>query len=111
MSWIWTVKAGSGDAERDLHDSVRVEWARAKARKTRWVEEVMILEEEMRRTLRYLEWQAIWWEVRVDSRPGATVQVRAGVRAYALKQAALYRRLAKHFKAEWETKCGWILRR
>jgi hypothetical protein len=83
---------------------VRVEWARAKARKTRWVEEVMILEEEMRRTLRYLEWQAIWWEVRVDSRPGATVQVRAGVRVYALKQAALYRRLAKHFKAEWETK-------
>lgn len=64
----------------------------------------MILEEEMRRTLRYLEWQAIWWEVRVDSRPGATVQVRAGVRAYALKQAALYRWLAKHFKAEWETK-------
>ncbi|KAJ7799721.1 hypothetical protein B0H14DRAFT_3491392 [Mycena olivaceomarginata] len=106
MSWIWTVKAGSGDAERDLHDSVRVEWARAKARKTRWVEEVMILEEEMRRTLRYLEWQAIWWEVRVDSRPGATVQVRAGVRAYALKQAALYRRLAKHFKAEWETNAG-----
>ncbi|KAJ7704630.1 hypothetical protein B0H14DRAFT_2416236 [Mycena olivaceomarginata] len=109
MSWIWTVKAGSGDAERDLHDCessflLSSIWARAKARKTRWVEEVMILEEEMRRTLRYLEWQAIWWEVRVDSRPGATVQVRAGVRAYALKQAALYRRLAKHFKAEWETK-------
>ncbi|KAJ7794813.1 hypothetical protein B0H14DRAFT_2621588 [Mycena olivaceomarginata] len=34
MSWIWTVKASSGDEEKDLHDSVRVEWSRTKARKT-----------------------------------------------------------------------------
>ncbi|KAJ6452140.1 hypothetical protein C8R47DRAFT_1204389 [Mycena vitilis] len=103
MSWIWTVKAGSGDEEQDLHESVRVEWARAKARKTRWVEEVMILEEEMRRTLRYLEWQAAWWDARRETRPGASAQVRGGVRAYAMKQAALHRRLAAHFKSEWDT--------
>ncbi|KAJ7708492.1 hypothetical protein B0H14DRAFT_2646627 [Mycena olivaceomarginata] len=33
------VKASSGDAEHDLHNSVRVGWARAKACKMRWVEE------------------------------------------------------------------------
>jgi hypothetical protein len=42
--------------------AVRVEWAHAKAWKMRWQEEVELLQEEMRRTLQYLEWQAVWWE-------------------------------------------------
>ncbi|KAJ7858228.1 hypothetical protein B0H14DRAFT_3085090 [Mycena olivaceomarginata] len=112
MSWLWTVKGTSGDEEpdheKDLHESVRVEWARAKARKTRWVEEAMILEEEMRRTLRYLEWQAVWWEGRQVGRPRASPQVQDGMRAYALRQAALHRRLAAHFKSEWEAKSRYL---
>ncbi|KAJ7939847.1 hypothetical protein B0H13DRAFT_1850053 [Mycena leptocephala] len=103
MSWIWTVKEGSGDDEKDLHDAVRVEWARAKARKTRWEEEVQLLEEEMRRTLRYLEWQASWWESRQDARPEASSDLRAALRAYALKQAWLHRRLRDFFKSEWNS--------
>ena len=63
---------------------------------------MLLLQEEMRRTLRYLEWQAAWWDERVDSRPAATAQVRAGVRAYAKKQAWEHRRLAAHFKSVWE---------
>ncbi|KAJ7115521.1 hypothetical protein C8R43DRAFT_1138146 [Mycena crocata] len=104
MSWIWTVQAGSGDEEQDLHDSVRVEWTRARARKTRWEEEVMLLTEEMRRTLRYLTWQANWWEARAEARPNATPQIRAGLRAYSAKQAAFHCRLHAHFKQLWEKK-------
>ncbi|KAJ7479916.1 hypothetical protein FB451DRAFT_1171999 [Mycena latifolia] len=96
-------RAGSGDKEKDLHDSVRVEWARTQARKLRWEEEVLLLEEEMRQTLRYLEWQAAQWDVRQDPRPLATAEVRAGLRGYALKQAALCWRLREHFKSLWET--------
>ncbi|KAJ7484897.1 hypothetical protein B0H11DRAFT_2157487 [Mycena galericulata] len=103
MSWIWTTNVSSGDEEKDLHDSVRVEWARAKARKKRWVEEVLLLEEEMRRTLRYLTWQDEWWMARLDPRPDVAADIRAGLRGYALRQARLCRRLAAHFKAEWET--------
>ncbi|KAJ7793449.1 hypothetical protein B0H14DRAFT_2622840 [Mycena olivaceomarginata] len=103
MSWIWTVKEGSGDDWKDLHDSMRVEWTCAKARKTRWQEEVLLLEEEMRRTLRYLEWQAAWWEEQKEPRSGARYHVQAGLRAYALKQVSLHRRLAAHFKSQWET--------
>ncbi|KAJ7717168.1 hypothetical protein DFH07DRAFT_973682 [Mycena maculata] len=103
MSWIWTTTAGPGDKEKDLHDSVRVEWARAKARKNRWEEEVLLLQEEMRRTLRYLEWQAGWWEEHMDTKLDSTPEVRAGARAYALKQAWMHRRLAAHFKSKWET--------
>jgi hypothetical protein len=119
MSWIWTVKEGSGDDWKDLHDckcslfgdggridavlvAMRVEWTCVKVRKTRWQEEVLLLEEEMRRTLCYLEWQAAWWEERKEPRSGVRYHVQAGLRAYALKQVSLHRWLAAHFKSQWE---------
>jgi hypothetical protein len=51
----------------------------------------MLLQEEMRRTLRFLDWQAAWWEARVAERPTATAQVQAEVPVYALKQAWIHR--------------------
>ncbi|KAJ7825687.1 hypothetical protein B0H13DRAFT_2241198 [Mycena leptocephala] len=89
MSWIWTARA------------IRVEWARARARKTRWTEEVMILREEMRRVIRYLGWQVTWWRERVNTRPDAAPSVQAGARAYAMKQAAWHERLAGFFQTKW----------
>lgn len=48
--------------------ALRVDWSRAKARKTRWDEEVELLREEMRRVLRYLEWEKSRWEnLRLDA--------------------------------------------
>ncbi|KAJ6451528.1 hypothetical protein C8R47DRAFT_1229790 [Mycena vitilis] len=49
FSWIWTEGGGPGEDEVELHDSVRVEWSKAKAHKERWVEEVELLREEMKR--------------------------------------------------------------
>ncbi|KAF7296424.1 CxC2 domain-containing protein [Mycena chlorophos] len=46
ISWIWFV-GGEGD-QKELHDSVRVQWTKALARRDRWTEEVVILREEMR---------------------------------------------------------------
>ncbi|KAJ7719325.1 hypothetical protein B0H14DRAFT_3521336 [Mycena olivaceomarginata] len=86
MSWIWAAP-GALD-EVTMHESIRVEWSRVLARKTRWCEEVMLLREEMRRVLRYLEWQVRRWWDRVAPRGDLTVAAAAGVRAYALKQAA-----------------------
>ncbi|KAJ7048214.1 hypothetical protein C8F01DRAFT_1268135 [Mycena amicta] len=49
MSWIWTAPGAFDDSsDTHLHESIRVEWTRALARKTRWIEEVYLLEEEMR---------------------------------------------------------------
>ncbi|KAJ7025068.1 hypothetical protein C8F04DRAFT_1212966 [Mycena alexandri] len=103
MSWIWTAQGGANEGEEGLHASVRVEWCRARARKVRWEEEVWLVREEMRRVIRYLDWQAEFWRARVESRPDAEAGVRAGVRAYALKQAALCTRLGLFFRSEWET--------
>ncbi|KAJ7741395.1 hypothetical protein B0H16DRAFT_1464573 [Mycena metata] len=102
MSWIWTAAGALDDAEARLHESVRVEWARARARKTRWEEEVMLLREEMRRVLRYLGWQANWWREHVSARTdNLSPDVAAGIRAYALQQADLHEHLAVFFKTKW----------
>ncbi|KAJ7834491.1 hypothetical protein B0H13DRAFT_2426871 [Mycena leptocephala] len=102
MSWIWTARGALDDAEAHLHDSIRVEWARARSRKIRWSEEVMLLREEMRRVLRYLGWQETWWRERVDTRPDVTRGVRAGARAYAMKEAAWHGKLAGFFRTKWD---------
>ena len=47
--------------------ALRIEWCRVRARAMRWSEEVLLLREEMRRVLVFLEWQATWWEKRAVS--------------------------------------------
>ncbi|KAJ6464664.1 hypothetical protein C8R47DRAFT_992020, partial [Mycena vitilis] len=88
LSWIWAAPGALDEEEEDLHESLRVEWARAKARKTRWEEEVNIIREEMRRVLRYLEWEASSWTARAEAtRDDVGTATEAGLKAYALKQA------------------------
>ncbi|KAJ6518235.1 hypothetical protein C8R47DRAFT_1031630 [Mycena vitilis] len=102
MSWIWTAPGALEKEEHRLHDSIRVEWARARARKDRWTEEVMLLREEMRRVLRYLEWQERWWRERAALRTDWSAAVAAGAYAYAMKQAGWHRRLAGYFQTKWD---------
>ncbi|KAF7314619.1 CxC2 domain-containing protein [Mycena kentingensis (nom. inval.)] len=101
MSWIWTAPGAFDDDEAQLHDSMRVEWTRALARKDRWNEEVMVLEEEMRRVMRYLDWKTKWWNEQTDRRPDLSEAVSGGIRAYALKRAAECERVMLHFRLKW----------
>ncbi|KAJ7643850.1 hypothetical protein FB45DRAFT_736350 [Roridomyces roridus] len=103
LSWIWT--AGGGPQEDDsaaLHDSVRVEWSKARARRDRWVEEVLLLREEMRRTLRMLQYIQGQWRERVALRKNARPKLLAGVRAYALRQVAVHSCVALGFHSDWQ---------
>ncbi|KAJ7926723.1 hypothetical protein B0H13DRAFT_2313220 [Mycena leptocephala] len=101
MSWIWTAPGALDQEEERLHDSIRVEWARAWARKLRWTEEVMLLREEMRRVLRYLAWQTGWWRAQQTLRTDWSAAVAAGAHAYASKQAAWHERLAGYLRTKW----------
>ncbi|KAJ7083274.1 hypothetical protein C8R43DRAFT_1142719 [Mycena crocata] len=102
MSWIWTAPGVLDDKNLRIHKSVRVEWSRARARKIRWQEEVMMLREEMRRVLRYLGWQSGWWREReVWGTEDVSPELAAGLRAYALKQAAWHDRLRVHCHDKW----------
>ncbi|KAJ7015908.1 hypothetical protein C8F04DRAFT_1284057 [Mycena alexandri] len=112
MSWIWTAPGALDDEEARLHDSVRVEWARVHARKKRWEEEVMTLREEMRRVLRYLAWQSEWWHDHMAVRADVDcLEIAAGLRAYALKQADLHDRLAAFFERKWKMPAAEAARR
>nr|GAT47503.1 predicted protein [Mycena chlorophos] len=98
VSWIWKRSEG-----QEMHDSVRVEWSKARARKQRWEEEVELVREEMKRVLRSLRWEQMEWQERANEvqEDVADVEITAGLRAYALRQVALRRRIAESFYAEW----------
>ncbi|KAJ7019601.1 hypothetical protein C8F04DRAFT_1214300 [Mycena alexandri] len=97
VSWIWTADGGPGDDKKELHDSVRVEWAKAKARKERWEEEVELLRKEMRCVLRFLRWRSLWWETRRGTRQEQ-------------RKAAGARAIARKFKATWDKSAATAVR-
>ena len=80
---------------------MRAEWAKAKARGDRWCEEVLLLTEEMRQTLWFLDWKGNWWADLACSRCDAPLQVQRGMAAYAAKQSAVYHLLAMSFAEQW----------
>ncbi|KIM72769.1 hypothetical protein PILCRDRAFT_15830 [Piloderma croceum F 1598] len=94
LTWIWLagrvaqVPVNDGD-EFEIAEGMQVEWAKTHARANRWQEEVILLTEEMRRVVVYLDWKALWW------------RAQDGLRAYAHRQADLMHRLAKSFAALW----------
>ncbi|KAF7288148.1 CxC2 domain-containing protein [Mycena chlorophos] len=97
MSWIWRGTKARG-SEAAMLEAIRIEWCKAWARVRRWDEEVLMLTDEMRRVaVTHEEW-ACRWDERAKSVPVGSVpeQEAEGMLAYALKQAAMHRRLAVH---------------
>ena len=84
---------------------MRSKWAKSRARAARSQEEVMLLKEEMRRTLESLAWEAEEWKKRAVKRAEqATLEdgLKDGLRAYAMRQSNIQISLAAHFRSLWE---------
>ena len=77
-----------------------VEWAKAKARADRWEEEVILLDEEMRRVLEFCSWKASRWKERLSLRGKVPEPLAEGLRAYSAEQADMEQRI----RAAWTTK-------
>ncbi|KAJ6448048.1 hypothetical protein C8R47DRAFT_971630 [Mycena vitilis] len=102
LSWIWyTAASGDTTADGKLHDDIRVEWTKARARAVRWREELILLEEEMRRVIAYCSWKANWWDERRDPRPEASAELREGLWAYTTEQAERERWWATKWSKQW----------
>lgn len=82
--------------------ALRIEWCRSRARAMRWSEEVLLLLEEMRRVLAYLEWHASWWEEQSTQWPGLGAAETEGMIAYAHRQASIRRSMATVFSTNWK---------
>ena len=101
-SWIWHSNTTAVSTD-EVNEDMRVEWAQCTARADRWEEEVILLQEEMRRVVQFLEWRSKNWFAKVDSRTNATPVVRAGLSAYANKQGSVYHDLAVWFSRRWRS--------
>ncbi|KAJ7711045.1 hypothetical protein B0H14DRAFT_2645959 [Mycena olivaceomarginata] len=103
LSWIWyQVGAGEGENDERLEEALRVEWCKALARSSRYTEEVMLLQEEMRRTIAYGQTAANQWDTLAAAElPGASAEVTEGRRAYAAEQAATERARCIDLERRW----------
>jgi hypothetical protein len=81
--------------------ALRVEWAKSMARADRWEEDVVMLDEEMRRVLAFCEWKADWWMRQVPLRQGVTGPLAEGLNAYAAEQADMERWIHKAWSEKW----------
>ncbi|EIN05219.1 hypothetical protein PUNSTDRAFT_75000 [Punctularia strigosozonata HHB-11173 SS5] len=107
-SWIWLttvpgkrVVSAEEISDTELNEQVRAQWAKTDARAARWEEEVILLVEEMRRTLVWLEWRAGWWEARSKERTNVAVDLQRGLIAYAMKQQSIQRQRLALFASRW----------
>src|SRR5882724_545744 len=82
--------------------AIRVEWAKAKARAARWEEEVILLDEEMRRILQFCDWKAKWWRNQPSLRTPDDNMLSEGLDAYAAQQAAQELDIAQNWEAKWK---------
>ncbi|OJT14077.1 hypothetical protein TRAPUB_9373 [Trametes pubescens] len=111
VSWIWLAPSSTLPTARNFATpasaeefaaSMRVEWARTKARAERWEEEEQLLLEEMRRVIAYCGWKANWWREQADRRGGSVSKaIERGLRAYSAKQAAVWEGLARRSASWW----------
>jgi hypothetical protein len=67
----------------------------------RWSEEVLLLREEMRRVLAFLEWHEGWWEERQMLHNNLELEQAEGMKAYAKKQASIRQGLRSTFNRLW----------
>lgn len=61
----------------------------------------MLLVEEMRRVITFLDWKSAWWTIQGVARPGLPPDIADGLIAYTAKQAHLNRSLAAAFATQW----------
>ena len=80
---------------------MRVEWAKTHARANRWQEEVLLVQEEMRRVIAFLDWKATWWHSQGQRHTDVRDDIKVGLAAYAARQAHLMQHLAETFAALW----------
>ncbi|KAF8145245.1 hypothetical protein K438DRAFT_1501614, partial [Mycena galopus ATCC 62051] len=82
--------------------ALRVEWCKAYARMRRWNEDVVLVEEEMRRTLEYGHWMAAEWAARAGVRAtDVDAKLREGLAAYAREQHEREMTTCGELTAKW----------
>ncbi|KAJ7810080.1 hypothetical protein B0H14DRAFT_3480890 [Mycena olivaceomarginata] len=105
MLWIW-YSTNLTNGEEDLIDALRVEWCKVYARMRRWHEDVVLVEEEMRRTIEFGGWMVAQWEVSTSARTqGVDLALAEGLRVYSLKHISHEEKMCTMLVSQWAGLC------
>ncbi|KAJ3503018.1 hypothetical protein NMY22_g18393 [Coprinellus aureogranulatus] len=113
LSWIWRAVGASDDLKGDFgKDTRRVEWGKSFARVQRYREEILLVKEEMRRTVRFFDWKQAQWLRAAAAWEGQPISAEyaEGLRAYAQRQARLCQGLRDAFVHRWRSVDGLVER-
>ncbi|KAJ7473901.1 hypothetical protein B0H11DRAFT_1918709 [Mycena galericulata] len=109
LSWIWYAASSASEDDTKLHEALRVEWSKAYSRANRWREDLVLVEEEMRRTIEFGGFAERQWRERANTRTrmlgmgsgDVEPEVLEGVRAYAFEQADREHRMCELLRRDW----------
>ncbi|KAF7974955.1 hypothetical protein HWV62_10677 [Athelia sp. TMB] len=105
-SWIWFTNTGAESMNDPLtRKALRVEWSKAGARAERWLEEVVELDEEMRRVIESSVTQQEHWRAQPDRRPLPETKdkyLREGLSAYAAEHIDREGLIIKLWGEKWK---------
>ncbi|KAF6741487.1 hypothetical protein DFP72DRAFT_830693, partial [Ephemerocybe angulata] len=90
---------------------IKIEWAKSRARAARYHEEVNIVREEMRRTIRFFTWKEKDWYQSATAKQtlgGIEEDYNEGLQAYAKRQGAICLGLRRKFEHMWSGVDGQI---
>ncbi|KIO29005.1 hypothetical protein M407DRAFT_6484 [Tulasnella calospora MUT 4182] len=111
LPWIWRAvgnvlppDAATTDVKRAIRDweqeVLRLTWVHARSARDRWWEEQALLYEELRRIVATFEHFELSWRSRQPNVALAS-SAHSGFRAYSLKKAAIFQRLAKEARIKF----------
>ncbi|KAF6749650.1 hypothetical protein DFP72DRAFT_818655, partial [Ephemerocybe angulata] len=95
----------------DISTVIKIEWAKSRARAARYHEEVNIVREEMRRTIRFFTWKEKDWYQSATAKQtlgGIEEDYNEGLQAYAKRQGAICLGLRRKFEHMWSGVDGQI---
>jgi hypothetical protein len=104
QSWIWLVKLNDTD---EPNESLRLHWCKTSANAERWVEELELVQEEMRRVLAYFVWRAQWWNSQVGRRPDEAQDLQDALDSHTRRQFAIYHDRVVVFASTWIPELAW----
>lgn len=67
----------------------------------RWLEEVGLLTEEMRRVVEFCLWAEHWWEERLEPRDNVDRELKEGLKSYAYERILAERELREKLVTKW----------
>ena len=105
-SRIWLVphspqEKGDNQTDDEFNHRMHAEWAQTQAHMCQWKEELLIIQEEMRRVLAFVEWKSGWWLEQANRREVFDHSVQSDLVAYAHKQSSLCLQMAACCATYW----------